>query len=159
MKDAPVLDFNREFGRWSLRLPRASGEASYEMLIDVSVGEPHTYRFIRWSEGEWWEIVSAEQHAQRIQTIRENEGDAVADLWALEQEQELVLHDTHPVFALARHWDAMMQLELFQPAVTYREWKGRPMSPELSSRLDALRDEQMKNDAYEYALWENGNEK
>jgi hypothetical protein len=25
--------------------------------------------------------------------------------------------------------------------------------------LDALRDEQMKNDAYEYALWENGNEK
>jgi hypothetical protein len=53
----------------------------------------------------------------------------------------------------------MMQLELFQPAVTYREWKGRPMSPELSSRLYALRDEQMKNDAYEYALWENGNEK
>jgi hypothetical protein len=140
-KHTPLLDYNQEFGRWCLRLshPLSEEDASYEMMINVSWGDPHTYRFIKWVDGEWFEVCTKADYDQRVQDIAEHEGDAVAKLWALEQEQVIVVRDTHPVFALRAHWEAIMTLELLYPMVTLKEWHGKPMSADLRSRLDALR--------------------
>jgi hypothetical protein len=147
----PILDYNQEFGRWSLRLNRTLSEedaseedTSYEMLVNVSWADPHTFTFIMWMDGEWFEACTNAEYDQRVQAIRDHEGQAIADLWDSEQEQVTVLRDDHPVFALRAHWEAMMTLNLFLPTVTYREWHGKPTSENLNKRLNALRQAEME---------------
>jgi hypothetical protein len=148
----PILDFNQEFGRWSLRLQdNFDSDTTYEMLINVSWGEPHTYRFIRWEDGEWFEVMTKAELIAHIQDIRDHEGDGVADLWMREQEQVCVVRDNHPVFALRKHWEALMTLELIHPVPTLREWKGKPLPVELRDRIDAIHRAEMEATIQEMA--------
>lgn len=143
----PMLAYSTEFDRWVLKFQgsQTDPEVSYEMLIQCAYQDElgwFSYRFVRWDMGEWVEMLTFEQFRERVANIRENEGDRVAEAWVAEQEQYEVISEAHPIFKLRAHWEAMMTLNLFFPAITMREWKGKPLHPELKAKLDAISNEE-----------------
>lgn len=142
----PNLQYNVEWGRWVLWLSGGVDDESYSCVIRFAYdGEEWSHhRFVVWIEGDWFECVTKAQFEARIKSISEHEGDEVARLWRVGQNQVHVVRDNHPVFELAKHWDAMMQLNLFHPEVTFQEWKGKPLPEELRKEMDAARDRWQK---------------
>jgi len=139
---APQLRYNNEFGRWELGLPNLADDftGSYSMLVDTAHGtDDDRYRFLVWISGEWFDAVTFEQHRDRVGAIIENEGQEVAEIWAEHQTDEIVLTDSHPVFRLRDHWEAMMTLGLFSPSVTMSPRLSKPVPPETQKLLDAAR--------------------
>lgn len=145
----PTLHYSREFETLALGLPEYDDEGrSYELLIypDARPGES-TYRAIQWDCGDWHECLTKKQYKQRVADIVENETQEIADLWEAEQDQVVVIHDSHPVWALIPRWEAMIALDLFHPQPTLVRFTSRPLAPETLAKMDALRDRWMAEES------------
>jgi hypothetical protein len=149
----PQLSYDHAFDRWMLWLPGQGSssdiESSYCLAIKVGfMGEDKgwfDYRFLKFSMGDHVEVVSKPNYDQRLQDIRDHEGDEIAHLWDKHQMSVEVIYDQHPVFALRRHWEAMMELGLFMPSVNLQEWRiARPLSSEYEAEVNAIRDRQIR---------------
>jgi hypothetical protein len=154
-KQIPNLAFNQELNRWELYLPPHDSQSyfddrRYSMLVKVafhgevsSGGEDYRnwfeYRFVAHEECDWWQVLTSKQYNERLEAIRENEGDEAATIWDAGQNQVTVVEDNHPVFALKRHWEAMMELGIFWPTVTLSNWASKPLDPEVAQRMDTAR--------------------
>jgi hypothetical protein len=151
MKHAPQLQYSKEWDRWVLwatkeSLDELDRSASYCMVIDHSWdGECwDRYRFVTWIDGDWYEVVTNAEYRQYLRDVEENEGTECRELFDRYQERYQVVFDDHPVFNLKKHWEAMMQLQLFTVTVTMQDWKPKPLSEEAVKLLDAARDRYMK---------------
>jgi len=147
------LNYNQEFDRWSLRDQKMNDDldTNYELLIKTSWQGKEDgwfdYRFFVWHAGEWFECVTRKDYEQRVQDIVDNEGKEVADLWETYQNHYEVVRDNHPVFALRRKWEAMMELELFFPAITLRQWPSKKLPKEYWDKVGAARDKWQQEEA------------
>jgi hypothetical protein len=154
----PQLTYDPVFNRWMLWLPRGdvagSGydtERSFCMVIHCEWrGEERgwfDYSFLEWDMGDDVEVDTDEQYQDRVETICSHEGEEIAKIWEQGQDQVKVVREDHPVFALRKHWEAMMQLELFFPSVNLKAWQGKPLNKETIEKMDDLRDQQMREAA------------
>jgi hypothetical protein len=139
-KQIPQMFYSTEFDRWALAINLA--DCRFEMLIDTAYKsideEEFDYRFIEWVDGDWYECVTQTQYDERVADIEMHEGEEVAAIWKRAQNQVHVVRNTHPVFDLKKHWEAMMQLQLFDPSVTLAPWKGKPLPAEIKAEMDAV---------------------
>lgn len=149
---APTLSFSDEFGRWLLRFnDELDGiehlERSYYMVIDHSWdGECwYRYRFIAYFDGEWIELMTRKQYNAHVADIEENEGDEIARIWEVGQNQYEVVPDHHPVFRLRWHFEALVTLRLFDLTITHREWKSKPLSSEVLAQMNAVKEQDVRD--------------
>jgi hypothetical protein len=145
------LSYNTEFRRFVLKDPYVrESDLSYEMVIERPFTDEWNYRFLVWDEGEWSECITRQDLNQRIQDVRDHEGEEVAKI--CEQEHTYyVLKDDHPVFKLQRKWEAMMELNLFDIPVEWHSWQCKPMSQEAIDAMADARDREMRANAEEMA--------
>jgi hypothetical protein len=146
------LSYNNEFRRFTLRGEYNRGEdAIYEMVIERPYGDEWRYRFLRWDElDDWSECITRSDLKQRIQDVRDHEGDEVANIWEVENTY-YVLREDHPVFKLQRKWEALMELNIFDIPVEWHEWQGKPMSQEAMDAMADAHDREMQACAAEMA--------
>jgi hypothetical protein len=159
MKHPPQLLYRFHLDRWELWLhpkdnPSADGEQSFLARIQfayVEADEWTTIKFYVAEEGEEYEVITQVDYLQRIQDIRDNECNNVADLWAEHQNQVRVVRGDHPVFKLEKHWRAMLELNLFHPQVNHKEWEHKPLPPEAVKLMDEALDKWKKENFDPYA--------
>lgn len=139
----PVLSFDN--GLWSLGLPYADGDdQSFVLYIHQDHSdEPTIFRVGRWDMGDCVECVTRKKYEERVASIREHEGDVVADYWHMNQTHIEIISDEHPVWKLRDRWLALMELELFSPSFSHSpEWPFMEPSKELQDGLDKIRKEE-----------------
>jgi hypothetical protein len=146
------LNYNIEFRRFVFKDPYAPRNEcqSYEMVIEHDYSDEWRYRFLVWEEGDWAECITRSDLNQRIQDVRDHEGEEVAKIWEVENTY-YVLHDDHHVFKLQRKWEAMMELGLFDIPVEWYVWRGKPMTQEAIDAMNDARDREMQACAAEMA--------
>jgi hypothetical protein len=139
------LSYNAEWDRYVLRPVGTLNDpcTSYEMAIECSWDETdrtwYHYRFYRWTDGEWYELVTRKQMNAMENDVLEHEGEEVANLWAEHQMQYEQVRDDHWCFELRNRWEAMMELELFSIPVTLKAWPSKPLPQDIITRMDMLR--------------------
>jgi hypothetical protein len=149
------LRYDNEFRRYVLRDSKLCTEDnSYEMVIDRGWDGERWYRysFIAWVDGEWYHAITHAEYAARVQAIEENEGDEAGKIWMQHQNQVWVLRDNHPVFALRKRWEAMMELELFDIPVNHGEGPSKPLSAECVDKMAAYRDEWQRQETEDWPM-------
>jgi hypothetical protein len=146
------LSFSTEFNRFVLRDPPylPQEDMSYEMVIERPSSDEWRYHFLVWDGGEWEEVITNSDFKQRVQDVRDHEGDAVATIWEVENTYHVV-KDNHPMFKLQRKWEALMELNIFDIPVNYDTWQGKPMSQEAMDAMNDVREQEMRACAAEMA--------
>lgn len=109
--------------RWRLYHPYRTKDGNdliYYMDIKYAWnGESwNKYKFYSMEMGEPTELVTRDQYDDRVNAIIEHEGGETAYKWEMNQTEWEVVRDNHMVFELRKHWEAMLELKLFQPSVT-----------------------------------------
>jgi hypothetical protein len=88
------------------------------------------YQFIVFEEGSAFRVVTNEEWRARVAAIVENEGNEAATRWVqssvwtcpeIDSTWSEVLSEFQ---AMVTHWEAMLQLKLFIPAVTMTPFRG-----------------------------------
>jgi len=144
-RPCPALHYDRDLDCFMLYLPSYTEDnnSTYAMAIHSFYDGRrwYHYHFVRWDihTGEWIEVVTNAQYQERLNFIRENEGELVAKVWAQEQDQVDIERDKHPVFRLAEHWEALVALDIISLPVSLNQWKGKALSQEALEKLDQVR--------------------
>jgi hypothetical protein len=145
------LSWSTEFNRFVLRDPYLTrDDTSYEMVIERPYADEWRYRFLIWEDGEWQECITSSDFKQRVQDVRDHEGDAVATIWEVENTYNVV-QDNHAMFNLQRKWEALMELNIFDIPVNHDTWKGKPMSQEAMDAMNDAHEQEMRAAAEEMA--------
>lgn len=152
----PVLMWMPEYESYALRVPGRNADLDddrrWYMLIDKSWnGETwYHYRYLcEYGDDDTMELITKADYDERVQSIRDHEGDLVADTWHRVQDVYMVERDRHPVFALRKHWEAMMQLGLIELPVSHRSKAIRAMGAEAVLALQKAREQVMEMDSRE----------
>ena len=124
--------------------PQWNDDVSFELLIQHWAGEDH-FKPICWIDGEWYEVITREERQQRVEDVREHEGDEVARLFNEGEDRFHVVRKDHPIFAARERWEAMMKLGLFTLSAGLKDLPSKPLSEELRKRMDEAREREWLN--------------
>lgn len=119
----PGVNGQEHFGLSYIVNQGTDNENSYKLKVRVywDDKEWNHYEFIRYDMGDEIVLYTQEEYNNRVQAIRDNEGDEAAAEWVLEQREVAVMrasgYEPDLKAALIRRWEAMC--ELVSPHVTF----------------------------------------